>query len=155
MLRAGSCAREANRRGLGQMFPFTNTAKEPGMPSSLPWCYLHFTTSSNNHATSSLKKENTAQRGNVSPPTFIKGAKMKSFFYSSSETLPCFILPTVIQTGYQHPEPCLQDGLELITRHCHFARGLRIRLLLGHQGWLIVQSLNLLLPFSRINQFLI
>jgi len=35
---------------------------------------------------------------------------MKSFFYSNSEALPCFILPAVIQTGHQHPEPRLLTG---------------------------------------------
>lgn len=76
------------------------------MPSSLPWRYLHFTTSSNNHATSSLKKENTARWGSVSPPPpSSRGAEIKSFSYANSEISPCFIIPTIIKTGHQHPQP--------------------------------------------------
>lgn len=51
------------------------------MPSSLPWRYLHFTTSSNNRATSSLKKkEDKSAAGERFTTAFVKGAKMKSFF---------------------------------------------------------------------------
>lgn len=79
--RSRSCVREGNWRGPGQMFPFTNAAKEPGMPSSLPWRYLHFTTSSNNHATSSLGKENTTRQGSVTPSPPLKGRKLNLFFF--------------------------------------------------------------------------
>lgn len=118
VLKAGSCA---NRRGLWQMFPFTNTAKEPGLPSSLPWRYLHFITSSNNHATSSLKKGKYSAAGEHFSNNLVKKAKWSAFSHSNSKTLPCLILPTVIQTAASRR--CSQDSLQLITCHCHFVRG--------------------------------
>lgn len=152
VLKAGSCA---NRRGLGQMFPFTNTAKEPGLPSSLPWRYLHFITSSNNHATSSLKKGKYSAAGKRFTISLVEKAKCSAFFNSNSETSPCLILPTVIQTAASRRRS--QDSLQLITCQCYFARGCAHTIASGPQGMdncAVHEPPQLSPSFSKINGFL-
>lgn len=116
-----SCVREGKQRGPGQMFPFTNAAKEQGMPSSLPWRYLHFTTSSNNHATSSLGKENTTRPRSLFISVFIKRAKIKLFSYSSSEILLGFILPVKQDTSIPSLIHFNYQPLPFCTRDCSWS----------------------------------
>lgn len=97
-----SCVREGNQRGPGQMFPFTNAAKEQGMPSSLPWPYLHFTTYSNNHATSSLGKEKYQAAKECFIIIFVKRAKTKLFFMP---VLKLYLVYCANETGHKYPKP--------------------------------------------------
>lgn len=141
-----SCVREGNQRGPGQMFPFTNAAKEQGMLSSLPWCYLHFTTSSNNHATSSLGKEKTMQPRSFII-VFIKRAKIKLFLFQFWN-FTCFHFANETGHKYFKPHP-LWDNYQPLPFSTWF--------LLGYQTWLTVPPLShtdIFFPFSKINWFL-
>lgn len=110
-----SCVKEGNQRGPGQMFPFTNAAKEQGMPSSLPWPYLHFTTYSNNHATSSLGKEKYQAAKERFIIVFVKRAKTKLFF------MPVLKLYLVSLCQWNRTQVS-QASSTLITSHCPFAQ---------------------------------
>lgn len=121
------------------MFPFTNTAKEPGMLSSLPWRYLHFTTSSKNHSTS-LKKGKYGAAGECFTTAFMEGAKMKAFFQFTFWNIALISFCPLSPKWDSIPSLSSTDSLVLIT--CHLARGVHIYLLLGHQWWSTMWSMN-------------
>lgn len=78
------------------------------MSSSLPWRYLHFTTSNNNRATSSLKKGkifSPSAMGERFITTFVKGAKIKSFFIPILKLRLVSFCPLSPKWDTQHAKP--------------------------------------------------